>query len=69
MNLTNEIIADIVSYVNLADIKEFVLTHPEVVQEEEFLETLIFGSWIIKTKITKSNNFDFVIWKGAKQND
>ncbi len=35
MNLTKENIADIVSYINLADIKEFVLTHPELVQEEE----------------------------------
>lgn len=49
MNLTKEIIADIVSYVNLADIKEFVLTHPELVQEEQKHNRNITGVIILKT--------------------
>lgn len=66
MKLTKTIIDEMVSYIDFADIRAFVQNHPELVTEEEFLESLILNSLIIKTKITKNNKFDFMIWKGAK---
>lgn len=63
MRLNKTVIDEMVSYIDFADIRAFVQNHPELVAEEEFLESLIFDSLIIKTKITKSNSFDFVIWK------
>lgn len=35
MQLTKEIIDEIVSYIDLKDIQEFVKNHPELVQEEK----------------------------------
>ncbi len=69
MELNKPIIDEIVSYIDFADIRAFVQNHPELVAEEEFLGSLILDNLIIKTKITNSNKIDFMIWKGAKQND
>lgn len=61
MKLTKSIIDEIVSYIDFADIRAFVQNHSELVAEEEFLESLIFDSLIIKTKIQKANEYDFII--------
>lgn len=68
MNLTKEIIAEIVSYVNLADIKKFVLTHPELVQEGENKKIFIIGSIVTGVIIQKVSNLEYIDCdvKGAK---
>lgn len=69
MKLTKSIIDEIVSCIDFADIRVFVQNHPELVTEEEFLESLIFDSLIIKTKINKIDNLDFYInLKGCEEN-
>lgn len=67
MNLTKEIMAEIVSYIDLADIKEFVLTHPELVQEEGKKQIFTIGSIVTGVIIQKIANLEYItLKKGGK---
>ena len=67
--LTEQQIKDFVSYIDLNDIREFVEQHPELFKTKKVFKNLIFDNLLLKTKILKAKHFDFIIWKGAKQDD
>lgn len=58
MKLTKSIIDEIVSYIDFADIREFVQNHPELVKIEEFIKKKIFTNFIIVDNISKIYNLD-----------
>ncbi len=62
MNLKKENIVEMVSYIDLADIKEFVLTHPELVQEEEKKQIFTIGSLVTGVIIAKSIKIDHLMY-------
>ena len=70
MNLTKNIIDEIVSYIDLKDIRDFVINNPQLVKAEETIKNLFWGSFISAIKIRKNKDYDFILkMEGAKQND
>ena len=70
MNLTKNIIDEIVSYIDLKDIRDFVINNQQLVKAEETIKNLFFGSFILARKIRKNKDYDFILkMEGAKQND
>lgn len=67
MTLTNEIIAEMVSYIDLADIKEFALNHPELVEEEN--KDIFIGSFLINTIIRKITSIECIKIQNEKGSD
>lgn len=67
MTLTNEIIAEMVSYIDLADIKEFALNHPELVEKEN--KDIFIGSFLINTIIRKITSIECIKIQNEKGSD
>lgn len=62
MNLTKEIIDEIVSYIDLKDIRDFILTH-------EKNTIFIIGSIVTNVAIQKISNLEYMIYdmKGGRK--
>ncbi|MGN1326773.1 MAG: hypothetical protein ACI4VQ_01640 [Clostridia bacterium] len=56
MKLTKNIIDEMVSYIDFADIRTFVQNHPELVRIEELIQKKIFTNFIIVDNISKVYN-------------
>lgn len=58
MILTKNIIDEIVSYIDFADIRTFVQNNPELVKIEVLIKKKIFTNFIIMDNISKIYNLD-----------
>ncbi len=57
MKLTKSIIAEMVSYIDFADIREFVKNYPQLVEAEETINKFIVDSFRILTRFTIKWNY------------
>lgn len=67
MILTKNIIDEIVSYIDFADIREFVKNYPELVRLEEITKKKIFTYYLIICNISEIKNIDLYNLKGKKK--
>lgn len=67
MILTKNIIDEIVSYIDFADIQEFVKNYPELVRLEEITKKKIFTYYLIICNISEIKNIDLYNLKWKKK--
>lgn len=60
MNLTKSIIDQMVTYIDFADIREFVKNYPELVRLEEISKKKVFTSFILINDMSKIKNLDCI---------
>ena len=60
MNLTKSIIDQMVTYIDFADIREFVKNYPELVRLEEISKKKVFTRFMLINDISKIENLDCI---------
>ncbi len=63
MNLTKSIIDEMVTYIDFADIREFVKNNPVLVQLEKITKKNIFTSFILVENISEIKKFNLCNFK------